>query len=290
MDRFRIYRHVMRCLATASGIFACTGLVSAGPKIVLGRAVTAQRQISMDNVEHQLWDTLLQKYVDAQGRVNYRDWQASKRDRQTLARYLEHLSFASRTIPAARESELAFWINAYNAVTIEGILRVYPTTSIRNHTPRFAGYNIWKDLLLNVGDSRVSLDDMEHKILRTMGEPRIHFAIVCGSRSCPRLMNRAYTADKLMTQLTQNATLFFADAANFRHDEPRNRFYLSAILDWFAADFGAEESALLTRIAPYLPTVSARQAAKNNSARLSYLKYDWSLNEQPASKRLEKNK
>jgi hypothetical protein len=106
-------------------------------------------------------------------------------------------------------------INAYNAVTVRGILREYPTSSIQNHAAKWLGYNIRKDLLLLVGGQPYSLDQIEHEILRKLDEPRIHFAIVCASRSWPRLGNRAYTAADLENQLDFNTQAFFADPGNF---------------------------------------------------------------------------
>ena len=125
------------------------------------------------------------------GMVNYAAWRGTDTDRKSLQNYLVRLSQASPAVKASRAGQLAFWINAYNATTIEGILQVYPTSSIRNHTAKVAGYNLWKDLPLLVGGKPHSLDAMEHQILRKMGEPRIHFAIVCASVGCPRLMNEA---------------------------------------------------------------------------------------------------
>ena len=182
---------------------------NAGHKIVVGRAVAVKEQVSMDRIAHSIWDQLLQKHVNGQGAVNYRAWKGASKDIQALDRYLIILSQASRTANASRSAQIAYWINAYNAVTVRGILREYPTSSIRNHTARFVGYNIWTDLLLHVGDSQISLDDIEHAVLRKMGEPRIHFAIVCASHSCPRLLNRAYTADRLEAQLAANSKDFF---------------------------------------------------------------------------------
>ena len=142
---------------------------------------------------------------------------------------------------------LAFWINAYNATTIEGILQVYPTSSIRNHTAKVAGYNLWKDLPLLVGGKPHSLDAMEHQILRKMGEPRIHFAIVCASVGCPRLMNEAYTPDRIEEQLALNTRDFFSRSQNFQVDQS-GVMHVSSILDWFGEDFGPTQQAQFTEI------------------------------------------
>ena len=261
------------------GLAGWTSLVA--ETVEVGRSVPASRQVAMDKIDHSAWDTLLQKYVDDRGRVDYRGWKASRQDMQRLDHYLETLSTASRRVRSSRAAQLAFWINAYNAVTIRGILREYPTTSIRNHTAKVWGYNIWKNLLLHVGDTTISLNDMEHEVLRKMGEPRIHFAIVCASHSCPRLLNRAYVADKLEDQLATNTRNFFSNPGNFRYDAGRNTFLLSSILKWFAEDFGATTKVQLRTIAPYLPDRAAQAAARRGTVRVQYLDYDWSLNEQP---------
>ena len=124
----------------------------------------------MDQIDHRPYDALLHKYVDGDGYVNYRAWHASSEDRAALRQYLIQLSRASASLPASRESQFAFWINAYNAVTLEGILQEYPTDSIRNHTSKLGGYNIWKDLPLLVGGKAYALETMEHQVLRKMGD------------------------------------------------------------------------------------------------------------------------
>ena len=93
-------------------------------------------------------------------------------------------------------------------------------------------------------------------------------------------MNRAYTAQDLEAQLAGNARAFFASPANFRHDLRNRRFYVSAILDWFGEDFGSSRAAQLKAIGPYLPTEAARRAAAANAVSVSYLEYDWDLNDQ----------
>jgi hypothetical protein len=175
---------------------------------------------------------------------------------------------------------MAFWINAYNAVTIHGILREFPTTSIRNHTAKVFGYNIWDDLLLPVGGRTYSLNQMEHDVLRKMGDPRIHFAIVCASIGCPPLLNSAYLPSQLDKQLTANPKRFFADKQKFRYDTSRKTMQLSPILKWFSEDFGADRAAHLRTIAPFLPNQSAQALATGGEASISYLGYDWGLNDQ----------
>lgn len=258
------------------------GMLLAGTKVHVGERVPRDQLIALVEIEHTRWTTLLQRYVDADGMVNYRDWKASAVDVRSLDQYLQQLSSAKLSGDTSRKAKLAFWINAYNAVTVRGILREFPTSSIRNHTARFIGYNIWNDLLLPVDDKNYSLNQMEHDILRKMNEPRIHFAIVCASKGCPRLLNEAYVEDRLERQLEQNAKDFFARRQNFQHQMQQSRFRTSSILDWFKEDFGASQAARLKTIAPWLPTQAAQQAAINNTVSVDYLPYNWELNAQPS--------
>jgi len=246
----------------------------------IGKSVPPQQRISASEINHSQWDALLKKYVDSQGMVDYRGWKASRADRQKLIDYLNHLSSAAFTQHTSKPVRLAFWINAYNAVTIEGILREYPTSSIRNHTAKLFGYNIWEDLLLMVGGEKYSLENIEHQILRKMNEPRIHFAIVCASIGCPPLRNEAYVPERIEQQLADNTNVFFADSEKFRYDARRQTLYMSPILDWFAEDFGNSQAERLQTIAPYLPDDTARQLARSGNVSVSNLDYDWDLNDQ----------
>lgn len=277
--------------ATIKLAFAAFALLTAvrpafaGKKVYVGANVAKERRVSVDRIDHRPWNAILQKYVDKDGLVNYAALRTSESGMNTLERYLQSLSTADVKAAAQRESQLAYWINAYNAVTLHGILREYPTSSIRNHTSKLGGYNIWHDYQLVVGDDAYSLDQIEHKILRKMNEPRIHFAIVCASISCPRLLNEAYTADRLAEQLDRNTKDFFARSQNFQYDSGRKQFRLSAILSWFGTDFGSKQSDQLRAIAPWLPTRAAQQAARTNSVSVKFLDYDWKLNEQPKATR-----
>lgn len=268
-----------RALLLSAVAVAGTSCMAAGD-ILVGRAVPAPQRVPAEQIDHSTWDALLRKYVDDRGMVDYANWKASSADVAQLDRYIDHLSqakFSSNTPAAAK---LAFWINAYNAVTMKGILREYPTSSIRNHTAKLFGYNIWKNLKLQVQGNAYSLEQIEHEILRKMGEPRIHFAIVCASIGCPKLLNEAYVAERMDEQLTRNTRDFFADGGKFRYDAQRRSIQMSPILQWFAEDFGADQAARLRTIAPYLPDARAQELANSGNASVSYLNYDWGLNDQ----------
>lgn len=249
------------------------------PTVIVGRLWPTAERVAIGEVSHQAWNELLHRYVDADGLVDYAGWKQSVEDSRRLEDYLATLSRVDEARDATTTERLAFWINAYNAVTVRGILREYPTTSIQNHVARVWGYNIWRDLKLIVGDNRHSLGNIEHSVLRKMNEPRIHFAIVCASRGCPRLLNEAYSAEGLEEQLSRNTVAFFADPTKCSVDAAQNELQLSPILDWFAADFGASTPAMLKRIANWLPE-PVQAVARSKDVRVTYLDYDWSLNDQ----------
>jgi len=237
--------------------------------------------LPFDKVDHSVWDHLLKKYVDNNGLVNYTAWKASKDDTRALKEYLATLGRGNPEAATTKEGRLAFWINAYNALTVYGILDVYPTSSIRNHTAKLIGYNIWRDLKLPVAGQNHSLEDIEHKILRKLGEPRIHFAIVCASIGCPRLLNAAYTGDRLEAQLTHNTRDFFSRPEHFRVDVAKRAVYVSPILDWFGDDFAPTPQERLQKLADYLPANdSVRRLIEQGDLSVSYLDYDWNLNDQ----------
>ena len=251
----------------------------ARPTVVIGREWPLAERVACDAISHRPWDNLLHRFVDGDGNVDYAAWKNSADDLRQLDEYLISLSRMDRNRSASPAQRLAFWINAYNAMTVRGILREYPTSSIQNHVARVWGYNIWRDLKLVVGDTSYSLGEIEHAVLRPMNEPRIHFAIVCASRGCPRLLNEAYTAENPEQQLQRNTLAFFADPTKCAADTECNEVRLSPILNWYASDFGSTTPAILQRIASWLPD-DVKTLAQSMNVRVVYLDYDWSLNDQ----------
>jgi len=270
-------------LTLGAGLLMVGSAQTAQAKPALGKQWPNSKQMSFEAIDHTAWNTLLQKYVDDDGYVAYAKWQRNKSDHRALLNYLADLGRANPAMSSSPQARVAFWINAYNAVTIEGILQEYPTSSIRNHTARVFGYNIWQDLPLKVGNSEYSLEAIEHEKLRKLGEPRIHFAIVCASVGCPRLLNQAYTAAGLERQLSENTRDFFSRRQNFRVDAKRGRIDVSSILDWFGTDFGANQSEQFRYLKKFLPD-SAQRLATNPRTTVGYLDYDWSLNDQSRKK------
>ena len=250
---------------------------SVGQSRTVGHRWPAEKLAPIDQVDHSVFDQLLKKYVNTDGQVNYQAWHQSTADRDALKSYLDTLSCANSDLQSGRAAILSYWINAYNAVTIEAILRVYPTTTIRNHTSETGGYNIWKTLKFNAGQKQVSLEDIEHKILRKMGEPRVHFAIVCASIGCPRLLNEAYVPSRLADQLALNTKDFFSRPQNLQVNG--NTLMMSKIISWFGTDFGPSQQQQVQVLSKYFPQ-QAQQVAASGNYGVGFLEYDWNLNTQ----------
>ena len=217
---------------------------------------------------HGAWTDLLEKHVDEEGNVDYQGFQ---QDSLILNAYLDRLGQTLPSIQWSREEQLAYWINAYNAFTVKVIIDNYPLKSIRElHTiPGVA--TVWHKDFFTIGGKSMDLNTIEHKILRVFyDEPRIHFAINCASLSCPVLRREAYTAEQLEEQLTQQAQIFLSQP--IRNQIASDRVALSPIFSWFRKDF-VKNGTLIEFLNQYTP-VPIKEDAK-----ISYLRYDWSLNE-----------
>jgi hypothetical protein len=278
--RKRVFWVLGGAVVAIGSVAAVAHLALAGGKVQVGRPCADADRPSLAGVDHAPFDVLLHKYVDGRGMVAYAAWKANADDVQALDDYLARLGCVDLHKPAPKAARLAFWINAYNAVTLRGILREYPTSSIRNHTAKLGGYNIWKDLYLWVDGGNYCLDDIEHKVLRKMGQPLIHFAIVCASHGCPPLWHRAYTAAGLDLELAANARRFFADPANFRADPANATLYFSQLLQWYGGDFAATSAERARRLRPYLPSPDGLGWVEAGNVQVKYLDYDWRLNDQ----------
>jgi hypothetical protein len=213
-------------------------------------------------LDHSLWNELLQKHVDKQGNVNYKGF---LKDRVQLKKYLNQLSDNPPQPNWSRNETLAYYINVYNAFTVELILENYPVKSIKDiNRP-------WGRKFFKLGDTNYSLNNIEHDILRSMDEPRIHFAINCASVSCPKLHNKAFTAAKLEAQLDKLTREFINSSENKISE---NELQLSNIFKWYEKDY------LINGIQSLAHYVSQYTDVKiNPNAKVTFLDYNWDLNE-----------
>ncbi len=228
---------------------------------------------------------VLSQYVNDRGLVNYEEL---KQKRQILDDFNAAIGAVS---PAAYQSwtdnaKIAFLINAYNSLTLQSIIDNYPTKSIRNIP------GVWKIRKFNVAGQQMTLDQIEHQILRKeFNQPKIHVALVCAANSCPFLRREPFTAEKLDAQLDDQSQTFLAQTNNFRIDRPNNRVYLSSIFKWFGEDFeptygqseniqglNNKETAVINYVSQYL-SAEDRQYLMQGGYDVKYSNYDWSLNE-----------
>ncbi len=221
-----------------------------------------ENQKEPEGINHSTWNSLLTKYVNSKGDVNYK---AFKNDVSALDKYLLHLSENSPEKNWSKNKKLAYYINIYNAATVKLILDNYPTKSIKDIK------NSWGKNWVKTGDGLLSLGDIEHKILRKMNEPRIHFAINCASYSCPKLINTAFEAKTMQAQLKQVTHDFINDTS--RNIITKEKMQLSNIFKWYKKDF-TENGSLVDYIKPYT------KIEINQDTDIDYLKYDWKLNEE----------
>lgn len=229
-------------------------------------------ECNSQSLSHNLWSDILNSSVDTNGNVDYK---RIMKDSIQLNEYLEKLSNnPPRPTWTVNESK-AYWINAYNAFTIQLILRNYPIRSIKDIGSRIPFINsTWDIPFITIGSELLSLNTIEHLILRkTYKDPRIHMALVCASRSCPALKNGAYSAGSLDLQLDEQCYKFLMDPG--RNKIQTSELKISQLFKWYSSDFKKRGG-----IIPFINKYSEVKIQKN--AQIDYLEYDWSLNEKTA--------
>ncbi len=272
---------------------ACTGdepTVSAVDSIPTNLSATAD----------DAFRTVLSERVKGQGLVDYK---ALKANHQALDSYVRSLAgLDPKSYEAWNDGrKIAFWINAYNALTLKSIVDHYPIrkggliSGVRfpeNSIRQIPG--VWDKVSHSIKGKPMTLDQIEHDVLRKQfDEPRIHMALVCAAMGCPPLRNEPYTGDRLDAQLTDQARRLFSDSGKFRIDRENETVYLSSIFKWFGADFARKYSTkefqqvsaglrpVMNFAAQHLSPADA-EYLKTQRYTVAYLDYDWSLNEKKA--------
>lgn len=212
---------------------------------------------------HSAFDALLKKYVTTSGKVNYAGFKTEK------AKLDSYLALLSKNTPATgwnKNEKLAYWINLYNAGTIQLILKNYPTKSIMNINSGKA----WDLKFVKSGKETLSLNQIENEIIRpTFKEPRIHFAVNCAANSCPKLLNGAFLPHKLEAQLELATKKFINNKS--KNNVAASSIKISKIFEWYGADFGGSQK-LITYFNKY-STIKI-----DGSAKISFMEYNWDLN------------
>lgn len=249
---------------TSCSLLAAAGIASQGqPTKEVEGDLSSSTTNSATNVDHGNWDKLLNKHVDNQGFVNYKTFQ---NDRPKLDAYLKMLAELKPNNDWSVQELLAYYINLYNAATVQLILNNYPTKSIQDID------NAFTKAFVKIGNRELSLGGIENGVLRKMDEPRIHFAINCASYSCPKLLNEAFTASKINEQLEKVTVGFInSDKNDISSKNPK----LSKIFDWYGSDFKVNGK---KDIIGYINKYSKTKI--DSGTTYTFKEYDWSLNEQ----------
>jgi hypothetical protein len=250
-----------------------------------------------ESFSYSLYASVLEDFVDEFGRVDY---YRLKVERQGLDSFIQILADVDpvdfETWPD--RAQIAFWLNAYNALTLRVILDNYPIKSSffrslsypKNSIRQIGG--VWDKISFLVMGEPLTLDQIEHQILRRKySEPRIHMALVCAAESCPYLRQEPYIGNELDFQLETQTRTFLSQRKNYFIDRENKRIYLSSIFKWFGEDFvdvyipksgfsdvNNKERSVLYFISLHVPE-NDRQYLEKGKYSIRYAKYDWSLNE-----------
>jgi hypothetical protein len=265
-------------IAAFFSLMALSLAALAAPKAELWErwAQTSQNKVAID---HAAWNDFLARNVkpgkDGVNRIAY--GKVSKADRAALDAYVEKMQgVAIRTF--CRPEQRAYWINLYNATTVKVVLDHYPVESIMkiNISPGLFAKGPWKKKLLTVDGEKVSLDDIEHRILRPIWkDPRTHYSVNCASVGCPNLLSMAFTSANMEDLLDTAARAYVNNPRGARVDQ--GRLTVSSIYVWFQGDFGGSEAGVIEHLKKYADPALAKKLAGVKD--IDDDEYDWSLND-----------
>lgn len=234
--------------------------------------------VAAEMPDTRLYQETLTKHVNQQGGVRYA---ALSKDLTSLNRFVEQLALVSPDshpgLFPSREAKLAHWLNTYNALVVWAFAKDYPAGKTRLGN-KLGQLNFFFRRKFTVGGQQRSLDDIEtNSIRKAFGDPRIHFALVCASASCPWLSTVAFTPGNLEAELEQRTQLFASQTRNVEKDSATGRVTLSMIFRWYEGDFGGREK-MLTFLEKRRPGLTTGGTGK--TVEIRYRPYDWGLNEE----------
>lgn len=254
-------------------------LANAAPKAELWAYWQTSNEENAAQVDHSPWQQLLDRYLVANhpsGITRFNYAAVSKSDLTLLADYLQQLQ-AIDPRRYAKAEQFAYWTNLYNALTVQRVLHAYPVDSILKVEGGIFRRGPWHKKHLQIANQRLSLNDIEHRILRPIWQDsRIHYAVNCASLGCPNLQPQVYRAEQIEQQLDQAAKDYL------QHDRgvsllTNGQLRLSKIFTWYQEDFGGSDEKLLETLLPYLSPKQQREV-ENYSGPIQY-HYDWDLNQ-----------
>jgi len=233
---------------------------------------------NLATIDHQPWQNILDNYLQSDnpsGVNRFRYNQVSVDDKNKLKTYLDQLQ---ATDPRAyrRSEQMAYWINLYNALTIDLILENYPVKSIKKIGKGLFSFGPWDDDIAHIAGNKLTLNDIEHKILRPLWkDPRIHYAVNCASYGCPNLAAMAFTTDNIDSLLNQSARDYVNHPRGVRFEN--GNLIVSSIYHWYSEDFGGNNQKLIEHLQQYAEP-KLGQRLNQYQGTIDH-QYDWSLNE-----------
>ncbi len=271
------------------GVIALVWLLIGATQVPAADAWTrwsAFEESSTVTIDHSDWQALLDTYLvpGADGeanKVDYASLAASEEDRDRLELYITSLE-AVEVDTLGKNEQFAFWANLYNAATVRVILDHYPVSSIRkiNISPGFFSSGPWGAKLVSVDGERLTLDDIEHRILRPIWkDPRVHYAVNCASIGCPNLPAKPFTGKTLEQDLEAAARAYINSPRGAMFQG--NALRVSKIYDWYSEDFGKGTANLIAHLRSYAEGDLAEKL--ENTTRVQGYDYDWSLNDTSGS-------
>lgn len=229
---------------------------------------------SADYPVAESWARVLATHVDAEGRV---DFEGVARDRADLDRFVAWIYDTGPNNQPQRfptpADVLAYHLNAYNALALYNVIAAGMPKALGSFGER---YDFFYRRKLKVGGEEISLYDYENRVIRALGEERVHFALNCMAVSCPRLPRKPFSAATLEQDLARETRLFFAEARNFAVDDAAQTVRLSEILSFYPGDFLAKAPSL----AAYAARIAGRAVPEHYS--VTFTPYDWRINRQPS--------
>lgn len=276
LSRFGRPLAVIVLILTLSGFVALESMFA--PKAELWDRWTAHDVNSATSVDHAPWDLFLKNYVttDPEGLNRVAYGRVSEADKKALHGYLSALR-AVRVSALNRAEQQAYWINMYNALTVRLILDFYPVATIQDIDIGSGLFSSgpWSKELIKIEGELVSLNDIEHRILRPIwNDPRIHYAVNCAAVGCPNLQRDAFTVSNMSAQLDRAAIDYINSPRGVRLVD--GEIVASKIYTWFQEDFGNSEDGVLAHLKPFASAELAREISRINS--ISDYEYDWTLN------------
>lgn len=271
---------LMLFAAILAGVSFWVHPAAAAPAPDLWSRWQAHAAQSTEAVDHSPWGMMLKKYLltDHPSGINRFPYgNVSPADRQSLAKYLGYLQ-QTRVSSLNRKEQQAYWINLYNALTVQVILDHYPVKSIRDIdiSPGLFSNGPWDAKLLAIEGEKVSLNDIEHRILRPIfKDNRLHYALNCASLGCPNLQPKAYTVASTEALLEAGARAYINSPRGARM--VKGKLYVSSIYKWFQVDFGGSEQGVIKHLLHYAEDGLADSLRTYNGGFRD--EYDWSLNE-----------